>query len=123
MDITFEHAILPYSATGIPGYIQIYTNKTKPAGCIVKYFKDISQPDKYLTISMYEFTIKDGKLNIDYLTKKMILMFMMKNFIRIYMYYYQGMNMSYDELLGLFNKITVLTPEDVNTCITHNLDI
>lgn len=121
MDISTHMTTLRKEYTGIPGYIQIYTNHNKNC-CDVKYFSDISQPENYVLFSMHEFLLKESKAMIYSLHHKMILMFMMKNFITIYTYYYHGSKMTYDELSELFKKIKVLTSSDVNTCTYHQLE-
>lgn len=121
MDISKDVTILHYEDTGVPGYMQI-CSKPSVNICAVKYFPDISQPNQYLSISIYEFIIRTHDLDIDKLTKKMIMMFLMKNAIHIYMYYYHGSTMNDDELSTLFGKIKMLTSSDVNTCIHYELD-
>lgn len=121
MDISKDATILHYEDTGVPGYIKIFTKDGDP-NRIVKYFPDITQPEKYLTILLYGFIIAETRVHIDKLTKKMIMMFLMKNAIHIYMYHYHGSTMNDDELSTLFGKIKMLTSDDVNTCIHYELD-
>lgn len=121
MDISNDVTILECEDTGVPGYMQIYT-KPSVNSCTVKYYHEISQPNQYLTISIYGWAISERNLTIDDLTKKMIMMFLMKNAIHLYMYYYHGKNMNDEELSTLFGKIQVLTSTVVKTCMDYKLD-
>ena len=105
--------------TGIDGYIQIYTQFNN--NYFVKYFENITEYDKYLKVSLTDFTIVENHLMISEHMKKKILKYIMKNSKAIYMYYYHGFTMECSDTLELFEQFKALTSNDVNACIHYKL--
>jgi hypothetical protein len=121
MHIEDDSITLDVQDTRVPGYIKIFTNTIEKRR-IVKYFPDINESEKYLLITVYEFTIVNHGVVMGNLIKKMVMMFIMKNAIHICMYYYHGSTMDYDEIVDLLDKFKVMTSDDVITCENCKLE-
>jgi len=111
--------ILNNEDTGLDGDIQIYTKFNN--NYYVKYFQNSTHYDNYLTVSLNDFTITANTLNISEHTKKMILMYIIKNSKPIHTFYYHGINMNCRDTLELFEQLQALTSEDVNACLLYKL--
>jgi hypothetical protein len=88
--------------TGIEGHIQIYTQFNN--NYFVKYFEYLTDYDKYLKVSLNDFTIVENHLIISEHRKKMILFYIMKNSKPIHTYYYHGLTMECSDTLELFEQ-------------------
>lgn len=119
MNVSMNIVHFQYEDTGIHGHIQLYTQFKN--NFHVKYFEDLTQYDKYLTISLNDFTITENNIIVSEHTKKMIIRYIMKNVKHIFTYYYHGLYMDCSELLELYEQFQELTPQDVSACLAFKI--
>ncbi len=112
---SFDVVHLHADDTGFDGVVQL---QTRVRGGAVRFYPNLIELDKYISISLLDFSVVNDTAKLTPLQKDMVIYYLLKHWKYILRFWYYGHEMDSSERLELYTAFQPITIEEM---LSHKL--